>query len=39
LKRIALPDGIEAASGGELALRGKEKRVDAVSLCRSSDPK
>ena len=32
LERLALPEGVRAARCGELALRGKEARVDAYSL-------
>jgi adenylate cyclase len=32
LERLALPEGVQAARCGELALRGKEARVDAYSL-------
>jgi len=32
LGRLALPYGVRAARCGELALRGKEARVDAYSL-------
>ena len=32
LERLALPPGVRAARCGELALRGKEARVDAYSL-------